>query len=132
MAALVWLQSQRKADLADYVEKLRKSDIGIFQQTPIKPGSQMRPFLTGGELAHERREAPLASKIWLPCTANNFTELAKILSFSTKSAGSGRLLQVQTGLLKCETMVAQGKLKSRYLRLAEHYNCVMSWFANLI
>jgi len=79
---------------ADFVEKLRNSNISIFGQKPIIPRSQMRSFVRRRELAHERRKArlaePLATKSLSACMAKKFADLSQKRSFSTQSALSNR------------------------------------------
>lgn len=66
---------------ADFVEKLRISDVVIFRKEPVRPKSQMRFAMTHSEQPHERQKAnlaePLASKTWSRCTDKNLTDFVK-------------------------------------------------------
>ena len=67
--------------LADFVEKLRFSDVVIFRKEPVIPKSQMRFAMRRRELSHKRQKTnfaePLVSKSWLRRADKNFTDFAK-------------------------------------------------------
>jgi hypothetical protein len=73
---------------ADFVEKLRNSDIAIFGQKPIILRNQVRSFVRRRELACERRKAnlaePLATKSSSSCKAKKFAVRSHKRSFSTE------------------------------------------------
>ena len=74
----VWCERQVRAD---FVEKLRISDVVIFRKEPMIAKSQMRFSMRRSELPHERQKSnlaePLASKSWSRCTGKKFTEFVK-------------------------------------------------------
>lgn len=82
--------SQRRRRKSRFCCKTQKFNIAIFGQKPIIPKSQMRSFVRGRELAHERRRAslaePFATKSLSACTAKNFINQSQKRSFSTQSA----------------------------------------------
>ena len=66
---------------ADFVEKLRISDVVIFRKEPVRPKSRMRFSMRHSEQPHERQKAnltePFASKTWSRCTDKNLTDFVK-------------------------------------------------------
>ena len=81
MALLDMLLLQRNAPLANFVEKLRISDVANFRKEPVIQKCQMKFAMRRSELPRERYRVnlaePLASKCWSSCKDKNFTDFPK-------------------------------------------------------
>lgn len=78
---VIYAERSEGVGRADFVEKLRISDVVIFRKVPVIPKSQMRFAMRRNDLPHEPQKAnlaePLALKSWSRCTDKNFTDFAK-------------------------------------------------------